>query len=186
MYGAIRLSKYLDARIIFKDFETSNWTWDPVAKAYYWHRFYSHQPDLNFDNPHVREAMLDVIDFWFDMGVDGFRLDAVPYLVRARRNQLRESAGDACVPAASCARTWIRSIKDRMLLAEANQWPEDAVAYFGGRRRMPDGVSFPADAAAVHGHAHGGPFSDHRDSAAKRRLFQRIANGRCSCAITMS
>ncbi len=72
--------KYKDARIIFKDFETSNWAWDPVAKAYYWHRFYSHQPDLNFDNPNVQKAMFRVIDFWFDMGVDGLRLDAVPYL----------------------------------------------------------------------------------------------------------
>src|SRR3982751_2832478 len=72
--------RYKDARIIFKDFETSNWAWDPVAHAYYWHRFFSHQPDLNFDNPHVRQAVLDVIDFWFDMGVDAFRLDAIPYL----------------------------------------------------------------------------------------------------------
>src|SRR6516164_6276409 len=72
--------KYKDARIIFKDFETSNWAWDPVAKAYYWHRFYSHQPDLNFDNPEVRKAMLEVMDFWLDLGVDGLRLDAVPYL----------------------------------------------------------------------------------------------------------
>ena len=72
--------RYADARIIFQDFETSNWTWDPVAEAYFWHRFYSHQPDLNFDNPDVEAAMLDVLDFWLDMGVDGLRLDAVPYL----------------------------------------------------------------------------------------------------------
>ena len=72
--------KYQDARIIFKDFESSNWSWDPVAKAYYWHRFYSHQPDLNFDNPRVHQAMFRVIDFWLGMGVDGLRLDAVPYL----------------------------------------------------------------------------------------------------------
>ena len=72
--------KYKDARIIFKDFENSNWTWDPVAKAYYWHRFYSHQPDLNWDNPEVKEAMFAAMDFWLDMGVDGLRLDAVPYL----------------------------------------------------------------------------------------------------------
>ncbi|MGE5402956.1 MAG: alpha-amylase family glycosyl hydrolase, partial [Ignavibacteriales bacterium] len=72
--------KYKDARIIFGDFETSNWSWDPVAKAYYWHRFYSHQPDLNFDNPHVHKALYRVVDFWFDIGVDGLRLDAVPYL----------------------------------------------------------------------------------------------------------
>ena len=73
--------KYREARIIFKDFETSNWTWDPVAKAYFWHRFYSHQPDLNFDNPLVHEELLKVVDFWLAMGVDGIRLDAVPYPV---------------------------------------------------------------------------------------------------------
>ena len=72
--------RYRDARIIFKDFEASNWTWDPIAQAYYWHRFYSHQPDLNYDNPRVRKAILDVVDFWLDLGVDGLRLDAVPYL----------------------------------------------------------------------------------------------------------
>src|SRR5260370_22432397 len=72
--------KYKDARIIFKDFETSNWAWDPVAKAYYWHRFYSHQPDLNFDNPAVHDAVKKVCDFWLSMGVDGLRLDAIPYL----------------------------------------------------------------------------------------------------------
>ena len=72
--------KYPEARIIFKDFETSNWAWDPLAKSYYWHRFYAHQPDLNFDNPEVRKALLNVLDFWLDMGVDGMRLDAVPYL----------------------------------------------------------------------------------------------------------
>jgi len=72
--------RYKDARIIFLDFEPSNWTWDPVAKAYYWHRFYAHQPDLNFDNPHVQKAMIRTLDFWLEMGVDGLRLDAVPYL----------------------------------------------------------------------------------------------------------
>ena len=81
--------QYKEARIIFKDFETSNWTWDPVAKAYYWHRFYSHQPDLNFDNPEVRAAMLNAVDFWLDMGVDGLRLDAVPYLTSARARTAR-------------------------------------------------------------------------------------------------
>ena len=78
--------KYKDARIIFQDFEISNWTWDPVAKAYFWHRFYSHQPDLNFDNPSVHNAVLKVLDFWFEIGVDGLRLDAVPYLIRTRRH----------------------------------------------------------------------------------------------------
>ncbi|NEQ32497.1 MAG: alpha-amylase, partial [Leptolyngbya sp. SIO4C5] len=72
--------KYEEARIIFQDFETSNWSWDPIAQAYYWHRFYSHQPDLNYDNPAVREAVFEVLDFWLEMGVDGLRMDAVPYL----------------------------------------------------------------------------------------------------------
>jgi maltose alpha-D-glucosyltransferase / alpha-amylase len=129
--------KYLDARIIFKDFETSNWTWDPVAKAYYWHRFYSHQPDLNFDNPHVRQAILEVIDFWFDLGVDGFRLDAVPYLYE------REGTNCENLPETHEFLRELRAhvdskYKDRALLAEANQWPEDAVEYFadGGECHM--------------------------------------------------
>jgi maltose alpha-D-glucosyltransferase/alpha-amylase len=122
--------KYRDARIIFKDFETSNWSWDPIAKAYYWHRFYSHQPDLNWDNPEVREAMFDVLDFWFDLGVDGLRLDAVPYLI--------EREGTNCENLSEThdilkqLRTHVDSkYSNRMLLAEANQWPEDSVAYFG-------------------------------------------------------
>ncbi|MGA2939302.1 MAG: maltose alpha-D-glucosyltransferase [Syntrophobacteraceae bacterium] len=122
--------KYLDARIIFTDFETSNWTWDPVAKAYYWHRFYSHQPDLNYDSPHVRKAMFRVIDFWLKMGVDGMRLDAVPYLFE------REGTNCENQPETYEFLRQLRAhvnakFKDRMLLAEANQWPEDAVAYFG-------------------------------------------------------
>jgi maltose alpha-D-glucosyltransferase / alpha-amylase len=121
--------KYRDARIIFKDFETSNWTWDPVAKAYYWHRFYSHQPDLNFDNPDVRRSMLAALDFWLDMGVDGFRLDAVPYLYE------RDGTNCENLPETHAFLKQLRQHVDtkytnRVLLAEANQWPEDAVAYF--------------------------------------------------------
>ncbi|MGA1876134.1 MAG: maltose alpha-D-glucosyltransferase, partial [bacterium] len=122
--------KYKDARIIFKDFEASNWTWDPMAAAYYWHRFYFHQPDLNYDNPYVQRAMFQVIDFWFKMGVDGMRLDAVPYLY--------EREGTNCENLSE-THTFLKKLRahvdknfvDRMLLAEANQWPEDAVAYFG-------------------------------------------------------
>ncbi|MEP6603130.1 MAG: maltose alpha-D-glucosyltransferase [Spartobacteria bacterium] len=122
--------KYADARIIFKDFETSNWAWDPVAKAYYWHRFYSHQPDLNFDNPAVHEAVEKVCDYWLEMGVDGLRLDAVPYLY--------EREGTSCENLAE-THVYLKKLRahvdlkfpGRMLLAEANQWPEDAVAYFG-------------------------------------------------------
>ena len=122
--------QYTDARIIFKDFETSNWSWDPVAKAYYWHRFYSHQPDLNFDNPEVHEAILKVCDFWFDLGVDGMRLDAVPYLYE------REGTNCENLPETHEFLRKMRAhvdgkYRDRMLLAEANQWPMDAAAYFG-------------------------------------------------------
>jgi maltose alpha-D-glucosyltransferase/alpha-amylase len=125
--------RYRDARIIFKDFEASNWAWDPVAQAYYWHRFYSHQPDLNFDNPAVMKAILRVMDFWLEMGVDGMRLDAVPYLF--------EREGTSCenLPETHRALKQLRAHVDRhhparMLLAEANQWPEDAAAYFGEGR----------------------------------------------------
>src|SRR5882724_1109592 len=122
--------KYKDARIIFKDFETSNWAWDPVAKAYYWHRFYSHQPDLNFDNPAVHDAVKKVCDFWLSMGVDGLRLDAVPYLYE------REDTNCENLPETHKFLGELRAHLDakfpnRMLLSEANQWPEDAAAYFG-------------------------------------------------------
>jgi maltose alpha-D-glucosyltransferase/alpha-amylase len=122
--------KYQEARIIFQDFETSNWAWDPVAKAYYWHRFYSHQPDLNYDNPAVREAVFEVLDFWLEMGVDGLRMDAVPYLYE------REGTNCENLPETHAFLKQLRQQVDakypnRMLLAEANQWPEDAAAYYG-------------------------------------------------------
>jgi maltose alpha-D-glucosyltransferase/alpha-amylase len=123
-------NKYQDARIIFQDFETSNWSWDPIAKAYYWHRFYSHQPDLNFENRLVQKEVFKALDFWFEIGVDGLRLDAIPYLF--------EQEGTNCenLPA---THEFIKKLRqhvdskyqDRVLIAEANQWPEDAVAYFG-------------------------------------------------------
>ncbi len=122
--------KYREARIIFKDFEPSNWTWDPVARAYYWHRFYSHQPDLNFDNPAVHREILRIFEFWLDLGVDGFRLDAVPYLYE------REGTSCESLPETHAYLKKLRAhldakYGDRMLLAEANQWPEEAVTYFG-------------------------------------------------------
>ncbi len=122
--------KYEGARIIFKDFETSNWSWDPVAKAYYWHRFYAHQPDLNFDNPAVHEAVTKVLDFWLDMGVDGLRLDAVPYLYE-REGTSCENLAETHVYLKKLRAHMDARYEGRMLLAEANQWPEDAVAYFG-------------------------------------------------------
>ncbi|MEO7931877.1 MAG: maltose alpha-D-glucosyltransferase [Chthoniobacterales bacterium] len=122
--------RYAEARIIFKDFEASNWTWDAVAKSYFWHRFYSHQPDLNFDNPAVHEELFRVIDFWLAMGVDGLRLDAVPYLYE------REGTNCENLPETHAFLQKLRAhidakFEDRMLLAEANQWPEDAAKYFG-------------------------------------------------------
>jgi maltose alpha-D-glucosyltransferase/alpha-amylase len=122
--------RYRDARIIFKDFEQSNWTWDTVAQAYYWHRFYAHQPDLNFDNAAVHRAMMRVLDFWLDMGVDGLRLDAVPYLYE-REGTNCENLPETHEFLKKLRRHVDRKYDDRMLLAEANQWPDDAVTYFG-------------------------------------------------------
>lgn len=121
---------YREARIIFQDFESSNWSWDPVAKAYYWHRFYSHQPDLNFDNPNVQKEIFKLLDYWFKMGVDGMRLDAVPYLFE------REATNCENLPETHDFLKQLRAhidanYDDKMLLAEANQWPEDAVPYLG-------------------------------------------------------
>ena len=122
--------RYQDARIIFVDTEPSNWTWDPVAGEYYWHRFFSHQPDLNYDNPEVQDAMLDVLRFWLDLGIDGFRLDAVPYLFE------RDGTNGENLPETHAFLRRVRAevdanYPDRVLLAEANQWPEDVVEYFG-------------------------------------------------------
>ena len=122
--------KYQDARIIFVDTETSNWTFDPVRRQYFWHRFFNHQPDLNFENPHVQEAMFDVVRFWMALGVDGFRLDAIPYLF--------EEEGTNCenLPATHAFLRRLRTMVDtefpgRIMLAEANQWPREVVDYFG-------------------------------------------------------
>jgi maltose alpha-D-glucosyltransferase / alpha-amylase len=122
--------RYAGTRIIFRDTESSNWTWDPIAKSYYWHRFFSHQPDLNFDNPHVVRAVTRIMEFWLGYGVDGFRLDAIPYLVE------REGTNNENLRETHDIVKRIRGViaakhPDRMLLAEANQWPEDVRDYFG-------------------------------------------------------
>jgi maltose alpha-D-glucosyltransferase/alpha-amylase len=135
-------TRYADARIIFKDFESSNWAWDPAAGAYFWHRFYSHQPDLNFDNPAVREAMFKVVDFWLEIGVDGLRLDAVPYLFE-REGTNCENLPETLEYLSALRRHVDDRFEDRMLLAEANQWPEDAVAYFGKGDRCHMAFHFP-------------------------------------------
>jgi len=134
--------KYEDARIIFVDTESSNWTWDPLREQYYWHRFFSHQPDLNYENPEVQEAMLEVLRFWLDLGIDGFRLDAIPYLF--------EEEGTNCE---NLPRTheFLKRVRkevdglypDKVLLAEANQWPEDVVEYFGSGDECHMAFHFP-------------------------------------------
>jgi maltose alpha-D-glucosyltransferase/alpha-amylase len=134
--------RYKDARIIFVDTETSNWTWDPVRQHYYWHRFFSHQPDLNFENPAVQDAMLEVLRFWLDLGIDGFRLDAIPYLF--------EEEGTNCE---NLPRTheFLKRVRkevdslypDKVLLAEANQWPADVVEYFGSGDECHMAFHFP-------------------------------------------
>lgn len=134
--------RYEQARVIFKDFEPLNWSWDPVAKAYFWHRFYSHQPDLNFDSPLVREAIFEVLDFWLDLGVDGFRLDAVPYLFE------RDGTNCENLPETHAFLRDLRSLVDerfqnKLLLAEANQWPEEAVGYFGNGDECQMAFHFP-------------------------------------------
>jgi len=134
--------KYEDTRIIFLDTEPSNWSWDPVAKAYYWHRFYAHQPDLNFDNPRVLEAVLDIMRYWLDMGVDGLRLDAIPYLIE------REGTNCENLPETHEVIKKIRAAldagyPDRMLLAEANQWPEETAQYFGNGDECHMAFHFP-------------------------------------------
>jgi maltose alpha-D-glucosyltransferase/alpha-amylase len=134
--------RYQDARIIFKDFETSNWTWDHVAGAYYWHRFYSHQPDLNFDNPKVKESVLKALDFWLDMGVDGVRLDAIPYLYE-REGTNCENLPETHQFLKEMRRHVDANYSNRMLLAEANQWPEDAVTYFGAGDECHMSFHFP-------------------------------------------
>jgi maltose alpha-D-glucosyltransferase / alpha-amylase len=135
-------SKYRGTRIIFLDTEMSNWAWDPISKSYYWHRFFSHQPDLNYDNPAVREEMWSVMKFWLELGVDGFRLDAVPYLIE------REGTNCENLPETHAIMRDLRKRVDEqfpgvMLLAEANQWPADLRPYFGNGDEFHMAFHFP-------------------------------------------
>jgi maltose alpha-D-glucosyltransferase/alpha-amylase len=135
-------NQYKDVRIIFQDFETSNWTWDPVAQQYYWHRFFHHQPDLNYDNPLVQQEVFNVLDYWCGMGVDGFRLDAVPYLFE------REGTNGENLPETHAFLKKLRAHVDEkfpgtVLLAEANMWPEDSASYFGNGDECHMNYHFP-------------------------------------------
>ncbi|MGH8751221.1 MAG: maltose alpha-D-glucosyltransferase, partial [Burkholderiales bacterium] len=134
--------KWPETRIIFTATESSNWTWDPVAEAYYWHRFFSHQPDLNFDNPSVVKAVMRTMRFWFDMGVDGMRLDAIPYLCE------RDGTNNENLPETHAVLKQLRAeldrhYRDRFFLAEANQWPEDVREYFGDGDECHAAYHFP-------------------------------------------
>ena len=134
--------KYQDARIIFMDTEPSNWTWDEKTEQYYWHRFYASQPDLNYDNPKVQEEMFRVASFWLDLGIDGFRADAVPYLFE------REGTNCENLPETHAYLKKLRAFVDqnypgRILLCEANQWPEDVRPYFGDGDEFHMGFHFP-------------------------------------------
>src|ERR1700744_2136302 len=135
-------TQYKDVRIIFQDFENSNWTWDPVAEQYYWHRFFHHQPDLNYDNPAVQEEVFKILDYWCKMGVDGFRLDAVPYLFE------REGTNGENLPETHAFLKKLRKHLDEkfpgtVMLAEANMWPEDAASYFGNGDECHMNYHFP-------------------------------------------
>ena len=135
-------TKFPETRIIFTDTETSNWSWDPVAGAYYWHRFFSHQPDLNLNNPQVVKAVIRVLNFWLDIGVDGLRLDAVPYLC-VREGTNNENLPETHEVIKEIRRQLDLHYTDRMLLAEANQWPEDTAAYFGNGDECHMAFHFP-------------------------------------------
>ena len=135
-------TKYKGTRLIFLDTELSNWAWDPVSKQYYWHRFFSHQPDLNYDNPQVREEMWDIMKFWLQMGVDAFRLDAVPYLVE-REGTNCENLPETHQIIKDLRARIDREFPGRMLLAEANQWPADLRAYFGNGDEFHMAFHFP-------------------------------------------
>ncbi len=172
--------QFQDARIIFVDTEASNWTYDPVRKQYYWHRFFSHQPDLNYENPAVQEEMISALKFWLDLGIDGFRLDAVPYLYQ------QEGTNCENLPATHAFLKRVRKeidtqYPDTVLLAEANQWPEDVVDYFGdyaaGRRRMPHGLPLPGHAPHLHGRAKGVPLPRLRDPRQDPRHPLRLPVG---------
>ena len=174
--------KYQDARIIFKDFEPSNSSWDPVANAYYWHRFYAHQPDLNYDNPQVRRAIFQVLGFWFGMGVDGLRLDAVPYLYE-RDGTNRENLAETHAFLRDLRRYVDARFANRMLLAEANQWPEDAAVYFGAGDECHLNFHFPLMPRLFMALR----MEDRYpivDILNRPRRFQRTASGLSFCAIT--
>ena len=166
--------KYAGTRIIFTDTEKSNWTWDPVAKAYYWHRFFSHQPDLNFDNPRCSKAVFRVMRFWLDMGVDGFRLDAIPYLVE-REGTNNENLPETHAVHQAAARGDRRELPEPLPAGRGEPVARGRARVFRRRRRMPHGVPLPADAAHVHG------ASRRRTATRSSRSWRRRRTSRTNC-----
>ena len=177
--------RYAEARIIFKDFETSNWTWDPVAEAYYWHRFYSHQPDLNFDNRGCARRCSKVPTSGSSMGVDGLRLDAIPYLYE-REGTNCENLPETHAFLKALRATSTSSFADRMLLAEANQWPEDSVAYFGDGDECHMAFHFPLMPRMFMALRMEDRYPIIDILRADARASPRTASGRSSCATTTS
>jgi hypothetical protein len=166
--------KYQGTRIIFTDTEKSNWTWDPEAGQFYWHRFFSHQPDLNFDNPRVVSAVVQVMKRWLDAGVDGFRLDAIPYLCE------RDGTNNENLPETHAVIKQLRAELDDYARGRGQSMARGRPAIFRRWRRMPDGLSLPADAADLHGAGAGGSFSDHRHSAPDPGHSQELPVGAVS------
>ena len=180
-------NKYAGTRIIFTDTETSNWTWDPVAQAVLLAPLLQPPARPQLRQPaRAARRCIHVMRFWLDMGVDGLRLDAIPYLVEREGTNCENLPETHAVLKQIRARASTRSYPNRMLLAEANQWPEDVRAVLRRRRRVPHGVPLPADAAHVHGDRAGGPPPDRRDHARRRPTSPTTASGRSSCATTTS
>ena len=185
---------YQDARVIFVDTEPSNWTWDPVRQQYFWHRFFHHQPDLNFDNPKVHDAMLEAMAFWLDMGLDGFRLDAVPYLYERPGTNGENLARDARLPQE------VPPLRRRELPRAGAALRGQPVARRRGgvlrsggdrgrpldRHRVPHGLPLPRDAAHLHGGAPRVALPDLGDPRADARRSPTAASGASSCATTTS
>ena len=178
-------TRWGDARIIFLDSEPSNWTWDAARGQYYWHRFFAHQPDLNYDNPDVQEQMLNVLRFWLDLGLDGFRLDAVPYLYE------RDGTNGENLAETHAFLKRVRAEVDDALRRPRAAGRGEPVArrrrrVLRRRRRVPHGVPLPRHAAHVHGGAPRGRAADHRDPRADAADPRRARSGGSSCATTTS
>ena len=152
-------------RVIFKDTHDSNWSWDNVARRYYWHRFYSHQPDLNYDNPASYKAeILKVIAFWLDKGIDGFRVDAIPYLFEPRRNNLARTCPRRTDFAKRYGVSWMRTFRAHYFLAEANMWPQDLIPYFGSGDEFHMAFNFPIMPRIFPAAHAGAMLADHRNN----------------------